>query len=679
LSKVIKGIDWDKERITMPAQMRNARRWLVYKMVPRQNGKPDKVPYYTNGKPRNGTLDSPDDVRQLATYQEAASIVEANDVYAGLGFALGQDGNGFWQGIDVDSYQENNLEKLVKQLPGYVERSPSRAGVHAIGYGEFFNGRNEGNGIEYYASGRYFTYTGDAVRSSGIADLKPFIKEKINPQLRDKPPSETVQRGYLIQTPEQLEEIRTALTYISADCDYQKWKQVLFSLHRIEGGVEMWAQWSITAKEPKNRSTYDERLKEGYSSLLNYRGEVNIGTLFMYAMENGYKTNTTADSIINHKEPHVTEDYEKLFAFVDITFEYLLEPDWVVDGFIGEGVTMIAGATGRGKSSTIVPLCLNIAHLTEPNFLTPKHRRKVIYLTEDSNQVQRLIFGMRKHNSRDFKFPDQEWNEWFKVINTHRMTAGAIQYLAEMASEHASVSEGKTVPPLIVFDTASASFSIDEENNNSEAAKAVSVVKTEFWVKRFIPVWIAGHTSKANNREQMIEHMSARGANAWEADVNGTAYIFEDENLEGRVMATGKRRFDPLITEIRTVLHKHKAKAVNRYGEVNPDANYYTAEFIESNAEERKELREESNQASANSEVTEALQVLMSGGMPVTREMVRKEVKMGNQRFKASFDFLVQNGTIETFAVTDIDERKRLNLNNRQLVFYRLRKNFIPT
>ena len=511
MSKIIKGIDWDKERVTMPAQMRNARRWLVYKMVPRQNGKPDKVPYYTNGKPRNGTLDSPDDVRQLATYQEAASVAESSDAYAGLGFALGQDGDGFWQGIDVDAYQENNLEKLVKQLPGYVERSPSRTGVHAIGYGEFFNGRNEGNGIEYYASGRYFTYTGDAIRSSGATDLKPFIKEKINPQLRDKLPNDRVQRGYLIQTPEQLEEIRTALTYINADCDYQKWKQVLFSLHRIEGGVEMWAQWSITAKEPKNRSTYDERLKEGYSSLLNYRGEVNIGTLFMYAMENGYKTNNTAESIINYKEPHNTEDYERLFKFVDITFEHLIEPDWVVDGFIGEGVTMIAGATGRGKSRTIVPLCLNIAHLTEENFLTPRHRRKIIYLTEDSNQVQRLIFGMRRHHSREFKFPDQEWGEWFKVINTHRMTAGAIQYLAEMASEHASVSEGKTVPPLIVFDTASASFSIDEENNNSEAAKAVSVVKTEFWVKRFIPVWIAGHTSKANNREQMIEHMSARG------------------------------------------------------------------------------------------------------------------------------------------------------------------------
>ena len=679
MSKLITGIDWDKERVTMPAQMRNAKRWLLYKMVQRPDNKPDKVPYYINGKPRNGTLDSPEDVRQLATYQEAASIIDTNDVYSGLGFALGQDGEGYWQGIDVDAYQENNLEKLVKQLPGYVERSPSKAGVHAIGYGEYFNGRNEGNGIEYYASGRYFTYTGDAIRSSGLTDLKTFIKEKINPQLRDKLPSDKVERGYIIQTPEQLEEIRNALTYINADCDYQKWKQVLFSLHRIEGGVEMWAQWSITAKEPKNRSTYDDRVKEGHASLFTYRGEVNIGTLFMYAMENGYKPNSAAETIMNYKEPPVTADFEKLFAFVDLNFEHLIEPDWVVDGFIGEGVTMIAGATGRGKSSTIVPLTLNIAHLTEPNFLTPRHRRKVIYLTEDSNQVQRLIFGMKKHHSRRFNFPDEEWSEWFKVINTHRMSAAAIQYLAEMAGEYASTVDGKTIPPLVVFDTASASFSIDEENNNSEAAKAVSIVKTEFWVKRFIPVWIAGHTSKANNREQMIEHMSARGANAWEADVNGTAYIFEDENLEGRIMATGKRRFDPVISEVRSLLHKHRAAAVNRYGERNPEANYYTAEFIESSSEDRKEMREENSNAAANSEVTMALYQLLNSGLPVTREMIKQEVKMGNQRFKTAFDLLLQSGTIEPFAITDVDERKRLNLNNRQSVFYRLRKNWIPT
>jgi hypothetical protein len=658
--------------------MKRARRWLLYKMIKKPDGKASKVPYYVNGKPRNGMLDTPDDVRQLVDYETAAQVVDGSDAYAGLGFALGKDGDGFWQGIDVDNYQENNLENLVKQLPGYVEHSPSGTGVHAIGYGEFFNGQNEGNGIEYYSSGRYFTFTGKAIRSSGMTDLKPFIKTKINPNLRDKLPSEKQERGYLIQTPEQLEEIRTALTFIDADCDYHRWKQVLFSLHRIEGGVEMWAQWSITAKEPHNRSTYDSRVKEGYASLQTYRGDVNIGTLFMYAMEGGYKSNSATAQILETKDESRAQDYAELFKFVDVNYQRLTEPDWVIDGFIGEGITMIAGATGRGKSSSIVPLTLNVAHLTEPNFLTPRHRRKVIYLTEDSNQVQRLVYGMKRHHSRAFKFPDDEWNDWFKIINTHRMSATAICYLAEMCAEHITNVDGKEIPPLVVFDTASASFSIDEENNNSEAARAISIVKTEFWVKRFIPVWIAGHTSKANNREQMIEHMSARGANAWEADVNGTAYIFEDENLEGRIFATGKRRFDPAITEVRAVLNKHKAEAVNRYGEVNHNANYYTAEFIESSAEDRQNMREEGRQNDADNQVAQAVFNLEKNGHPITKQDIRKESGLGHGRFSSALQNLERTGTVIVYSITDPAVRKQYGLNNNEKIFYRLKETWIP-
>ena len=171
-------INWGEEE-RMPPEMRRAKRWLLYKMIQRPDGKADKVPYYINGKPRNGTLDSPEDVNQLSTYAEASEIVESSESYAGLGFALGHDGEKYWQGIDLDRVYGTELESLAKQLPGYVETSPSGTGVHAIGYGEYFNGKNEGNGIEYYASGRYFTYTGDAIRSSGLTDLKTFIKEKI--------------------------------------------------------------------------------------------------------------------------------------------------------------------------------------------------------------------------------------------------------------------------------------------------------------------------------------------------------------------------------------------------------------------------------------------------------------------------------------------------------------------
>ena len=92
---VITGIDWDKDRIDAPREMKRARRWLLYKMIKKPDGKASKVPYYVNGKPRNGMLDTPEDVRQLVDYETAAQVVDGSDAYAGLGFALGKDGEGY--------------------------------------------------------------------------------------------------------------------------------------------------------------------------------------------------------------------------------------------------------------------------------------------------------------------------------------------------------------------------------------------------------------------------------------------------------------------------------------------------------------------------------------------------------------------------------------------------------
>jgi primase-polymerase (primpol)-like protein len=82
-----------------------------------------------------------------------------------VGFALGPDGNGgCWQGIDLDHLSEHpELQTLVERLPGYVERSPSVDGVHAIGYGQSFETLSQnGSGIEAYSERRFFTVTGDA-------------------------------------------------------------------------------------------------------------------------------------------------------------------------------------------------------------------------------------------------------------------------------------------------------------------------------------------------------------------------------------------------------------------------------------------------------------------------------------------------------------------------------------
>ncbi len=84
-------------------------------------------------------LDSPEDQARLVAYTEAEEA-RIRGGFAGLGFALGPDGSGgYWQGIDLDDIPANGLADLAKALPGYVEKSPSGNGAHAIGYGQAFD------------------------------------------------------------------------------------------------------------------------------------------------------------------------------------------------------------------------------------------------------------------------------------------------------------------------------------------------------------------------------------------------------------------------------------------------------------------------------------------------------------------------------------------------------------
>lgn len=149
----------------IPEPMQAAKRWLVHRR---------KQPYYVDGTPRSGALDSPGDIARLGTYQQALATLNAGS-FDGLGFALG-DG---WQGIDLDKVVANNLTELVESLPGYVERSPSGTGWHAVGYGRHFDnlGAN-GTGIEAYCKKRYFTVTGRDGRGS-LTDIADFVEQRI--------------------------------------------------------------------------------------------------------------------------------------------------------------------------------------------------------------------------------------------------------------------------------------------------------------------------------------------------------------------------------------------------------------------------------------------------------------------------------------------------------------------
>lgn len=169
----------------IPHEMTQAKRWLVWREIyarKKPGAKPSKVPFYTNGtnRAKGGTLDTEEDVKQLSTFDDAVTAFNTGK-YSGIGFALGEDGEGYWQGIDLDGVDGNNLSSLASQLPSYVEVSPSKNGFHSIGYGKKFKTLStNGTGTEAYTGGRYFTVTGEKVRGE-ICDISEFVADVIKP------------------------------------------------------------------------------------------------------------------------------------------------------------------------------------------------------------------------------------------------------------------------------------------------------------------------------------------------------------------------------------------------------------------------------------------------------------------------------------------------------------------
>lgn len=278
----------------LPQYMTNqdCRRWLLWKFVPVPNKKPKKVPYYTNGIIRNGKLDTPEDLAHLATFDKAYKVLQTSG-FSGLGFALGADGKGeYWQGIDLDDLSEHpELQSLA--LPGYVERSPCKDGLHAIGYGRLFPSLASNNsGTEAYSRGRYFTVTGDAIgiAPQEIVDLANYVRTVIEPlhnayskkkSTISFPVSPNKMTPGIDVTPDLINDLRSALTFIDSD-EYGTWIGIGHALYKLGSpGYELWAEWSAKSY-----------MFEGNTDLArwdSFKGDhTSYRTVFSLAQKNGW-------------------------------------------------------------------------------------------------------------------------------------------------------------------------------------------------------------------------------------------------------------------------------------------------------------------------------------------------------------------------------------------------------
>jgi hypothetical protein len=250
----------------------------------------------------------------------------------------------------------------------------------------------------------------------------------------------------------------------------------------------------------------------------------------------------------------------------------LQAPEFIIDDVISAGTVVLAGERGLGKTSALVPLMAAIADLTLCFPLKATIRRHVVYVSEDVEQVQRILKAMQTNGH--LIDDEAEIEKRFKLVPAARMKAQEITklkpHLEDFWDNNDRIDGGNyCASPVLVLDTTNATIDLDNISDNSEVSKAVSTLREGLSP---INVILVGHIAKSQRSD--IKSISFVGAGAWEGDTQQNLYLVSESDC--RYLVLGKKRFETDVREY--LLHSRCAdmQGTNKLGETKEMRCYYS-------------------------------------------------------------------------------------------------------
>ena len=470
----------------------------------------------------------------------------------GLGFALGVDNNGgYWQGIDFDDINNKpDLLSLITLLPGYVETSPSKNGVHAIGYGRYFKslGSNR-SGIEAYCSGRYFTVTGDNAFYSitdDISDLSDFVEHCLKP-LHSKIKNTTQENNSMLIDRKLVDALRDALGHLSSD-EYDTWIAVGHALKGLgDIGFELWAEWS--AKSVKFKGELDLSRWDGFT------GErTGYQSVFVKAKQNGWKNSDYhTDLIIEKCKSDQTNVTNELLPWTEVNINDLftnpsLPTPFIVESLLPCGVvTLLTAHGGTGKSMLALQLAVCVA-MGFPFMNKQTIPSKVLFFSaEDATQVIRCRL---EWICRDKNIDPVILAEKLCIIDS-TMNPGLYitQYKGNALVQGYDALYSKSVAygaGLVVIDNASDTF----DANENERARVREFIRllTQLAKSQRAAVILLAHIDKDTAKWGSVESYS--GSTAWHNSVRSRLFLSIDKESQILSLAQQKSNLGQLASTI---------------------------------------------------------------------------------------------------------------------------------
>jgi len=644
-------VDFNK----IPESIQHLRQWVMWRYE-KGGSKWAKVPYHPNGyraqASKSGTWSSFDDVY-------VADLIGGFD---GVGFVFTEDDE--YVGIDLDDCIDeqgnwsDTAKDIVSRVGSYCEVTPSGRGLHILVKAKIDRAKiDHYQGLEVYESGRYFTVTGNRVDGPEDiveADLSQVIHDYFDSSRKPGTPEGDFIDGLSHYKPVvdyTDEQIRDTLQYLTPDAGYHAWLQVGMALHHqysgLGPGLEMWDEWS--------KQSVDYNRKELESKWRSFSVDVTKDLVSFATVIKRAKEARKRVQIIPLAD---------LYKPIPYSVTKLKPTEFVLDGFIGPGITAIAGEPAAGKSSGVISLACCVAHLAPKEWgLNPTIRRQVIYVTEDVDQLVTTLYAIRELGYYDVfegarrESPSQEeFDQWFTIIPSTRSPVEDVSRLIEhIGKTHSSPLEScpsYTATPLIVMDTTNAILDVESEQDNSEIGRAIALIKEKLYGTH---VWIVGHTPKATKGAADPNKLTMRGASAFEADVHSTAFFLKDEDAERRVMALGKRRFQASYDELHFRAQFGEEQVPTEWGALQTKKYLMSIPAIGSAASRQQEhdkaRRERAFRAqrTLRNAIAHEIVTACDDGVLINRSELKKRIGFKSENVIRLLNQMIEDGNVEEY------------------------------
>lgn len=184
----------ERFRLAVPARLKALPYWVLWRFEAAEQAgkKPLKVPYYAgSGQRRKGVQGTPEDVAQLATFEQVLQALRTGP-WSGIGFAhvpgCGINSWDFDNVIDGDGVIASDVLDLIHEAGTYAEISPSGRGIRMIAAGNLPSIKRikpGGMNVECFGETGFVTVTGRTLCGDDVVPLPAHILRTLQEWLQN--------------------------------------------------------------------------------------------------------------------------------------------------------------------------------------------------------------------------------------------------------------------------------------------------------------------------------------------------------------------------------------------------------------------------------------------------------------------------------------------------------------